>query len=64
MISIEKMWECKGKHLKIIFTDGNVWDHKYCDCYLRPEEDDEEPMLQFGNIIVNQSEIKSIEILD
>ncbi len=37
--------------------------NRYCNSFLNQEED-EENMLLFNNIVVNQSEIKSIKILD
>lgn len=64
MISEEEMIECHGKHVRIEFTDGDIWENRYCNSFLNQEEDDEENMLLFDNIAVNQSEIKSIKILD
>lgn len=37
---------------------------KKCTAFYSKQSDDEEHVLEFGNILVNQSEIKSIEILE
>ena len=63
MISIEKMRKCHGKHVLLTYSDGSQTKDK-CICYLKKEEDYEEPSLEFADGIVNQSEIKSVEILD
>ena len=63
MVSIEKMRKCHGKNVLLTYNDGTQIKDK-CICYLKKEEDYEEPSLEFTDGIVNQSEIKSIEILD
>lgn len=66
MITLKEMEKAEGRYVKIIFYDGEIWERRFCDCFHWSEgdEENEENMLEFGNILVNQSEIKSIEILD
>lgn len=64
MVSSLEMYECAGKHIDLYFKDGRVWENKFCTNYYQAEDDDEEPMLEFGNTIINQSQIEKIEILD
>lgn len=63
MINVELMKKADGKRINLIFTDGEVWKNKECTNFYRQEDEDEENMLEFGNTIVNQSEIKEIEII-
>jgi hypothetical protein len=64
MVSTKEMKEAEGKNIKIKFTDGEIWEKRYCDSYQWDEDESEELMLEFDNILVKQSEIESIEILD
>lgn len=64
MISTEEMIKAEGKRVKIIFNDGEIWQSKFCNCYHWKQDEDEENVLEFGNVLINQSEIKSIEILN
>ncbi len=64
MINVKLMEKAKGKKVNISFYNGMDWKNKTCDNFYSKQDDDEENMLEFGNIIVNQSEIKNIEILD
>lgn len=63
MISIEKMKKCINKNVLVTYVDGEK-TKGYCSEYFRAEDDDEEPMLGFGNEVILQSEIADIEILD
>ncbi len=63
MISVDEMKKAAGKRVKITSSNGKILEEK-CICYQQPEEDDEEPMLEFSRWLVYQSQIKSIEILD
>lgn len=64
MIEIEVMEKSKGKSLYIEFVDGEIWKNRKCTNFYFKDDDDEENMLEFGNVLVNQSEIKKLEILD
>lgn len=64
MIEIEVMEKSKGKILYIEFVDGEIWKNRKCTNFYFKDDDDEENMLEFGNVLVNQSEIKKLEILD
>lgn len=64
MIGIEKMKKSKGKHLYIEFKDGEIWRKRKCTNFYIKDDDDEENMLEFDNILVNESEIKNFKILD
>ncbi|WP_099950222.1 hypothetical protein [Ezakiella peruensis] len=64
MITVAIMENSKGKSLYIEFIDGEIWNNRKCTNFYVKDDDDEENMLEFGNILVNQSEIKRIEILD
>lgn len=63
MISIEKMKKAEGKRVKIIGTNGKSFELK-CLSFHYPEDEEEEPMLEFKNYLFNQSEIESIEIMN
>lgn len=64
MIEVEVMEKLKGKNLYIEFVDGEIWKNRKCTNFYFKDDDDEENMLEFGNVLVNQSEIKNLEILD
>lgn len=64
MIEVEVMEKSKGKNLYIEFVDGEIWKNRKCTNFYFKDDDDEENMLEFGNVLVNQSEIKKLEILD
>ena len=64
MIDVKLMEKAYGKRVNLYFKNGTVWENKKCTNFYIKDDDDEENMLEFGNIIVNQSEIKNIEILD
>ena len=63
MISVSEMKKAIGKRVRLTFTDGELWEGQ-CICYQQPEENDEEPMLEFEHELVYQSQIKKLEILD
>ncbi|MCI6157668.1 MAG: hypothetical protein MR660_06180 [Peptoniphilaceae bacterium] len=63
MISVNLMRQADGKHVNISFNDGECFKDIKCTNFYRKEDDDEENMLEFGNIIVFQSEIKNIELV-
>lgn len=63
MISVNLMRQADGKHVNISFNDGECFEDIKCTNFYRKEDDDEENMLEFGNIIVFQSEIKNIELV-
>ncbi|MGP1598960.1 hypothetical protein [Peptoanaerobacter stomatis] len=64
MVTTKEMKKCRGKNIKIKFTDGEIWEKRYCDSYQWDEDESEELMLELGNFLIKQSEIESIEILD
>lgn len=64
MVTTKEMNECKTKHINLYFTDGDIWKNVYVDWYITPADDEEEPMLEIGRYLINQSEIKKIEILN
>ena len=64
MVSEKEMEACLGKTVELTYTGGKK-AIRYCEEFVRKEEDDEEAMLFFpGNLAALQSEIESIEILD
>lgn len=63
MIRVEEMRKCIKKNIVVTYIGGEKFKG-YCTEFFRVETDDEEPMLGFGNLVILQSEIKSIEILD
>ena len=63
MISIKEMKECEGKRIRLTF-DNVAPIEGFCQCYLQAEDEDEEPMLEVGKYLINQSEIKTLEILE
>lgn len=56
------MKNCAGKRIRLTF-DSISQIEGFCQCYHQSEDDDEEAMLEVGIYLINQSEIKSIEIL-
>lgn len=64
MISEKLMRQADGKMINLSFFSGEELKHVKCTNFYRKEDDDEENMIEIGNIIINQSEIKSLEILD
>lgn len=64
MIDIKTMEKADGEMVNLYFTDGTEWKNKQCTNFYIKDDDEEENMLEFGNIIVNQSDIEKIEILD
>ncbi len=59
MISFEQMEKCKNKNVELRLKKAEVYSG-LCTNFYWAEDEDEENMLEFGNILVNQSEIKSI----
>lgn len=60
MINKNKLEECVGKDIKIIFNSGEEYSG-LCTEYIEPMEEDEEPMIFCNpNLAVKQSEIKEI----
>ena len=57
------MKNCEGKRIRLTFDSVSPIE-EFCQCYHQAEDDDEEPMLEVGIYLINQSEIKSIEILE
>lgn len=64
MISEKLMRQADGKMIYLSFFSGEELKCVKCTNFYRKEDDDEENMIEIGNIIINQSEIKSLEILD
>ena len=60
MVTTQEMKSCVGKKVKIYLINGKNLN-VICDCYIQAED---EPLLEFGNEIVVQSEIERIEILN
>ena len=56
------MKNCAGKRIRLTF-DSISQIEGFCQCYHQSEDDDEEALLEVGIYLINQSEIKSIEIL-
>lgn len=64
MISIEEMKKAVGKNVEITYVFGGVIKDK-CTYYMSPAEDEEEPALFIGeNWYIEQSQIKTLKILD
>lgn len=63
MVNEEAMRSADGKIINIILFNGEVFCDVRCTNFYRKEDEDEENMLEKGNILINQSEIKAIEIL-
>lgn len=64
MIDVKLMEKAYGKKVNLYFKNGTVWKNKKCTNFYVKDDDDEENMIEFYNIIVNQSDIEKIEILD
>ncbi len=63
MVSTNEMKGCKTKYINLYFVDGEVWNNVYVDWYIQAEDEGEEPMLEIGSYLINQSEIKKIELI-
>lgn len=63
MISEKLIRQADGKIVNIIFFSGEDLKGVKCTNFYRKEEEDEENMLEVGNLIINQSEIKELIIL-
>ncbi|MBF1037077.1 hypothetical protein [uncultured Parvimonas sp.] len=63
MVTTQEMKSCVGKKVKIYLINGKTLN-VICDCYIQAEDEEDEPLLEFGNEIVVQSEIERIEILN
>ena len=63
MVSAEQMRKADRKKIKITFIDGESVIRQ-CTNFYQQEDDDEENMLEFSDVLINQSEIKSIEIIN
>ena len=57
------MKNCAGKRIRLTFDSVSPIE-EFCQCYHQAEDDDEEPMLEVGIYLINQSEIKTLEILE
>ena len=64
MINIKEMENACNKHVNIFFIDGEIWKNAKCTNFYIKDDDDEENMLEFDNILIYQSEIEKIEILN
>lgn len=64
MISLEEMRKAELHNIRLELVNGTV-ETGYCSYYMQSEDDEEEPAIFFGeHHMIEQSEIKSIEILD
>lgn len=63
MISNELLKKAIGKRINIIFENGTRWENVISSEYYPKEDEDEEPMLLFGEVAVVPSEVKMLEIL-
>ncbi|MFG5918581.1 hypothetical protein ACFFBA_000071 [Sneathia vaginalis] len=64
MITIEEMIKSDGKNVNIYYTDGEILKNVYVIEYIESESEEEENCLELDKILVLQSEIEKIEILD
>lgn len=64
MITIEEMIKSDGKNVNIYYTDGEILKNVYVIEYIEVESEEEENCLELDKILVLQSEIEKIEILD
>ncbi|MBE2989637.1 MULTISPECIES: hypothetical protein [Sneathia] len=64
MITIEEMIKSDGKNVNIYYTDGEILKNVYVIEYIEAESEEEENCLELDKILVLQSEIEKIEILD
>lgn len=64
MISIKEMKKSEGHKAKLYFVDGDSIE-TYIELYEEGQDDGEENFLLVkDNLLINQSEIEKIEILD
>lgn len=64
MVNLKELEKSSHKNVIMKLNNGETVE-TYIEEYVRKETDDEEPMLFYDeNIAIQQSEIKSIEILD
>lgn len=66
MITEKYMKECMGKRIKVTFEDfeGEKTVIGKCLYFYQSEDEDEEPMIEINDNLINQSEIKTLEILE
>lgn len=64
MITIEEMVKSDGKNVNIYYADGEILKNVYVIEYIESESEEEENCLELDKILVLQSEIEKIEILD
>lgn len=64
MISREEMIKADGKYVNIDYKNGEKLKNVYVIEYLDAESEEEENSLELDKILVLQSEIEKIEILD
>ncbi|WP_392445750.1 hypothetical protein ACF3OF_01870 [Sneathia vaginalis] len=64
MITIEEMIKSDGENVNIYYTDGEILKNVYVIEYIETESEEEENCLELDKILVLQSEIEKIEILD
>lgn len=62
MISEEVMRFCNKRKIRLVCKNDR--EFITCPIFQAPQYDDEEPMLDFENYLISQSEIKTIEFLD
>lgn len=64
MINVEEMRKAELHNIRLELMDGTV-KTGHCSYYMQSEDDEEEPAIFFGEQhMIEQSEIKSIEILN
>lgn len=64
MISIKEMKKSEGHKAKFYFVDGDTLE-TYIELFEEGQDEDEENfLLAKDNLLINQSEIEKIEILD
>lgn len=64
MISIKEMKKSEGHNAKLYFVDGETLK-TYIELYEDGQDEDEENFLLVkDNLLINQSEIEKIEVLD
>lgn len=64
MVTREEMIKADGKNVDIYYNDGEILKNVYVIEYIDAESEEEENCLELGKILVLQSEIERIEILD
>ena len=63
MVTIDEMIRATNKRVRLVYADGDVVE-AFVECFLYPEEDNEEPMLLYApEKVVFQSELARIEFL-